>query len=173
MAVTFPGAVRRRDEGRGRIQTVWYLPMRELERRKRDTNGARPALEGGGVKLVRTVADVRGALSAPRREGLTIGLVPTMGAFHEGHLSLIRRARAESDLVVVSLFVNPAQFAPGEDLAAYPRNEEQDAALAEQEGVDLLFAPPVEEIYPGGPATTIEVPGVAHVLCGAPERRGP
>jgi pantoate--beta-alanine ligase len=147
--------------------------MRELERRKRHTNGARPVLEGGAMALVRTVSEVRRALDEPRRDGLTIGLVPTMGALHEGHLSLIRRARADCDVVVMSLFVNPAQFAPGEDLAAYPRDEARDAALAAREGVDLLFAPAVEEIYPAGPATTIEVPDVAHVLCGAPAHRGP
>jgi pantoate--beta-alanine ligase len=147
--------------------------MRELERRERDTNGARPALEGGRMVLVRTVAEVRHVLDAPHRAGGTIGLVPTMGAFHEGHLSLIRRARAECDVVVVSLFVNPAQFAPGEDLAGYPRDESRDAALAEQEGVEVLFVPPVEEIYPAGPATTLDVPDVVNALCGTPERRGP
>jgi pantoate--beta-alanine ligase len=96
-----------------------------------------------------------------------------MGAFHEGHLSLIRRAREECDVVVVSLFVNPTQFGPGEDLSRYPRNEDRDLALAERAGADLLFAPPVEEVYPQGPATTVEVPEVANVLCGAPESRGP
>jgi pantoate--beta-alanine ligase len=147
--------------------------MRELERRERDTNGARPALEGGGIELVRKVADLRHALAAPRRAGRTIGLVPTMGALHEGHLSLIRRARGECDVVVVSLFVNPTQFGPGEDLSSYPRDEERDIALAAREGVDLVFAPSAEEVYPDGPGTTVEVPEVASVLCGAPERRGP
>jgi pantoate--beta-alanine ligase len=121
----------------------------------------------------RTVAGLRGELEAPRHAGRTIGLVPTMGAFHEGHLSLIRRARAECDVVVVSLFVNPTQFAPGEDLDAYPRDEARDAALAEREGADVLFAPPVEEVYPDGLTAPVEVPALAKVLCGAPERRGP
>jgi len=95
-----------------------------------------------------------------------------MGAFHEGHLSLMRRARAECGVVVVSLFVNPAQFAEGEDLGAYPRNRRQDAALAGEVGVDLMFAPAFEEIYPVGFATTVEVGGLTETLCGAPERRG-
>ena len=147
--------------------------MRELERNDHDTNGKPPALDRGRTKLVRTVADLRRALEGPRRAGRTIGLVPTMGAFHEGHLSLIRRAREECDVVAVSLFVNPAQFAPGEDLAHYPRDEQRDLALAEQEGADLLFAPSVAEVYPEGPTTTVEVPEIATVLCGSPERRGP
>jgi pantoate--beta-alanine ligase len=147
--------------------------MRELERRESDTNGTRPALEGGGIDVVRKVADLRRALAAARRAGRTIGLVPTMGALHEGHLSLIRRARAQCDVVVVSLFVNPTQFGPGEDFSSYPRDEARDAALAAGEGADLLFAPPVREVYPDGPRTTAEVPEIASVLCGAPGRRGP
>jgi pantoate--beta-alanine ligase len=147
--------------------------MRELERHERDINGARPALQGRGLELVRSVSDLRRALDAPRRAGQTVGLVPTMGALHEGHLSLIRRARAECDVVVVSLFVNPTQFGAGEDLAAYPRDEERDITLAAREGADLLFAPPEKEIYPDGPSTTVQVPEVATVLCGAHERRGP
>jgi pantoate--beta-alanine ligase len=147
--------------------------MRELERRKHDTNGSKPALHDGGLHVVRKVAELRRALGPARRAGRSIGLVPTMGAFHEGHLSLIRRARAECDLVVVSLFVNPAQFGPGEDLESYPRDESRDAALAAQERVDVLFAPSEDEVYPDGRGTTVEVPGVAGALCGAPERRGP
>jgi pantoate--beta-alanine ligase len=145
--------------------------MRELERRERDINGTRP-VHSGGIEVVRSVAGLRLALAAPRRAGRTIGLVPTMGALHEGHLSLIRRAREECDVVVVSLFVNPTQFAPGEDFTSYPRDEVQDAALAAREGAELLFAPPEEEVYPHRPSTTVEVPDVANVLCGAPERRG-
>jgi pantoate--beta-alanine ligase len=95
-----------------------------------------------------------------------------MGAFHEGHLGLMRRARAACDVVVVSLFVNPAQFAAGGDLEAYPRDEARDLALAEREGVDIVFAPPVAEVYPDGFATTVEVSGLADVLCGAPSSRG-
>jgi pantoate--beta-alanine ligase len=96
-----------------------------------------------------------------------------MGALHAGHASLIRRARAECATVVVSLFVNPAQFGPREDLAAYPRDEAGDTALAADEGVDLLFAPPVEELYPSGFATTVAVAGLTEVLDGDRERRGP
>jgi pantoate--beta-alanine ligase len=95
-----------------------------------------------------------------------------MGAFHDGHLSLIRRAREQCDVVVVSLFVNPAQFGPAEDLEAYPRDEARDAALAEAEGVDVLFAPPAAEVYPDGFATTVTVAGLTDVLDGAPGRRG-
>ena len=93
------------------------------------------------MRTVRTVSELREALAPERRAGRSIGLVPTMGAFHDGHLSLMRRAREQCDVVVVSLFVNPAQFGPGEDLEAYPRDEARDAELAEAEGVDLLFAP--------------------------------
>jgi pantoate--beta-alanine ligase len=124
------------------------------------------------VRTVRTVRELREALAPERRAGRSIGLVPTMGAFHGGHLSLIRRAREQCDVVVVSLFVNPAQFGPGEDLEAYPRDEARDAELAEAEGVDVLFAPPVEEVYPDGFATTVTVGGLTAVLEGAPEHRG-
>lgn len=122
------------------------------------------------MRTVRTVAALREALAAPRRDGRSIGLVPTMGALHEGHLSLIRRARAATDVVVVSLFVNPTQFAPTEDLASYPRDEERDARLADAAGADLLFAPAVEEVYPDGFATSVHVEGVSEPLEGA--RRG-
>jgi pantoate--beta-alanine ligase len=125
------------------------------------------------MRTVRTVSELREALAPERRAGRTIGLVPTMGAFHDGHLSLIRRARRDCDVVVVSLFVNPTQFAPSEDLAAYPRDEQRDAALAEAEGADLLFAPPVEEVYPDGFATTVTVGGITEMLEGHPSRRGP
>ena len=118
------------------------------------------------MRTVRTVGELRAAL-APRRAAGDVGLVPTMGAFHEGHLSLMRHARAECETVVVSLFVNPAQFGEGEDLSAYPRDEERDAALAAELGVDLLFAPPLEEVYPPDFATTVEVLGLTDVLCGA------
>jgi pantoate--beta-alanine ligase len=125
------------------------------------------------MNTVRTVADLRETLAAPRRAGRRIGLVPTMGFFHEGHLSLMRRAREECDVVVVSLFVNPAQFGPSEDLDAYPRDEQRDSALAEAEGVDVLFAPPLEEVYPDGFTTRVEVLGLTEVLDGDPAHRGP
>jgi pantoate--beta-alanine ligase len=124
------------------------------------------------VNTVRTVTDLRLELAEPRREGRRIGLVPTMGAFHEGHLELIRRARAENDVVVVSLFVNPAQFGPNEDLDSYPRDEERDAQLASELGTDVLFAPPVEEVYPEGFSTTVSVTGLTEVLDGDPGQRG-
>jgi pantoate--beta-alanine ligase len=124
------------------------------------------------MKTVRTVADLRAELREPRRAGRSIGLVPTMGAFHDGHLELIRRARAENDVAVVSLFVNPAQFGPSEDLDTYPRDEERDARLAEEFGADVLFAPPVAEVYPDGFATTVTVSGLTEVLDGDPNRRG-
>jgi len=119
------------------------------------------------MKTVRTVADLRAELAPARRAGRRIGLVPTMGALHEGHLSLIRRARQDADVVVVSLFVNPKQFAPTEDLSAYPRDEAGDAAAAAGAGADILFAPAVEEIYPAGYATTVHVTGVTEPLEGA------
>jgi pantoate--beta-alanine ligase len=124
------------------------------------------------VKTIRTVADLRAQLEPVRRAGSAIGLVPTMGAFHDGHLELIRRSTAENDVTVVSLFVNPAQFGPGEDLATYPRDEQRDAALAEELQVDVLFAPAVEEVYPRGFATTVSVEGLTGVLDGDPARRG-
>jgi pantoate--beta-alanine ligase len=124
------------------------------------------------MRTVRTVAELRAALAAKRSAGHTIGLVPTMGAFHAGHLELMRAARVACDTAVVSLFVNPAQFGAGEDLDAYPRDEQRDAGLAAAEGVDLLFAPPVEEVYPDGLVTTVRVRGLTEVLCGDPQRRG-
>jgi pantoate--beta-alanine ligase len=123
------------------------------------------------VITLRTVADLRAALAEPRRAGQTIGLVPTMGALHEGHLSLIRQARADCDVVVMSLFVNPSQFNEARDLAAYPRDEERDLDLAADNGADIVFAPPVEEVYPDGFATTVTVAGLTESLEGA--HRGP
>ena len=105
--------------------------------------------------VARTIGELEEAVDPIR--GAAIGLVPTMGAFHEGHLSLFRAARAESDAVVVSLFVNPAQFSPHEDLDRYPRDEERDAKVAEEAGIDVLFAPGPEELYPPGFQTWVEV----------------
>jgi pantoate--beta-alanine ligase len=119
------------------------------------------------MRCVRTVAELRAALAPARRDGRTIGLVPTMGALHDGHLSLMRRAREQCDLVVVSLFVNPAQFNERADLERYPRDERRDAAFAAAAGADVLFAPSVEEVYPSGFATTVEVLGVTERLEGA------
>ena len=124
------------------------------------------------MRTVRTVDEVRSAIAGLRDRG-PVGLVPTMGAFHDGHLSLMRRAREDCATVVVSLFVNPAQFGPGEDLSAYPRDEARDAALAAELGVDILFTPPPEEVYPPGFDTSVAVHGLTEILCGDPERRGP
>jgi pantoate--beta-alanine ligase len=128
----------------------------------------------GDVKLIRAKAELRAALALGHREGRSIGLVPTMGFLHEGHLSLLRAARAECDLVVMSLFVNPAQFGPGEDLDRYPRDEERDLRLAAEAGVDFVYAPPVKGVYPEGFATHVEVEGgLTTVLDGDLSRRGP
>jgi pantoate--beta-alanine ligase len=124
------------------------------------------------LRTVRTVAALRAAVSAARRSGHSIGLVPTMGSLHEGHISLLRAAREQCGFVVVSLFVNPAQFGPGEDYERYPRDERRDSDLAQATGADLLFAPPLDEVYPAGFATSVEVAGLTDVLCGAPASRG-
>jgi len=126
------------------------------------------------VKLIRVKDELRAALAHGRREGRSVGLGPTMGYLHEGHLSLLRAARAECDLVVISLFVNPAQFGPGEDLDRYPRDEERDLRLAGEAGVDFVYAPPVAEVYPEGFASHVAVEGgLTEVLDGDPSRRGP
>ncbi|UJP09368.1 pantoate--beta-alanine ligase [Microbacterium sp. KUDC0406] len=119
------------------------------------------------MRIIRTIPELRAAVAESRKTGASVGLVPTMGAFHEGHLSLMRAARKANGLVVVSLFVNPTQFGANEDLGSYPRDEERDAAMAEAEGVDLLFAPDASEIYPEGFATSIHVSGLTDVLDGA------
>lgn len=125
------------------------------------------------MRVVSNKAELREALEPARRQERTIGLVPTMGSLHEGHLSLLRAARRRCDVVVMSLFVNPAQFGRAEDLESYPRDKARDQELAEQESVDLIYAPPVEEVYPEGFATSVEVSGgLTEVLCGAPGRRG-
>ncbi len=111
------------------------------------------------MRLARTIAELRDALAPDRGAGRSIALVPTMGALHEGHLSLVRAAREQADVVVVSLFVNPAQFNDAADLRAYPRDEDGDAHLAQAAGADLLFAPSIDEVYPRGTATTIVVRG--------------
>ena len=125
------------------------------------------------MRIVETKEELREALAEDRRAGRTIGLVPTMGYLHAGHVSLLEAARAECDVVVMSLFVNPTQFGPGEDLDAYPRDLHRDAAAAEAAGVDLLYAPGVAEVYPDGFATEVTVSGLTEVLCGDPASRGP
>jgi pantoate--beta-alanine ligase len=118
------------------------------------------------LPVARTVEDLRGQVAAWRRDGESVGLVPTMGALHEGHLSLVALAKARASRCVASLFVNPTQFAPGEDFEAYPRDEARDAALLAEAGCDLLWAPTVEAMYPGGFATTVTVAGVSAPLEG-------
>jgi pantoate--beta-alanine ligase len=123
--------------------------------------------------VVRTKAELRAELEPARRAGRAIGLVPTMGALHDGHLSLLDAARQRCDVVVMSLFVNPRQFGPDEDLEAYPRDEARDLELAAAHGVDVVYAPAPEEVYPDGFATTVEVSGgLTDMLEGDSEQRG-
>ncbi len=119
------------------------------------------------MEQVVSAEEVRGALARPRMEGRTIGFVPTMGALHEGHLSLVRASLAQADVTVVSVFVNPTQFGPGEDFAAYPRDIEADAALLAAEGVDVLFVPTVPGMYPPDASTTVDPGSIGTVWCGA------
>lgn len=118
------------------------------------------------IATVTTVADLRARVKDWRAEGLRVALVPTMGALHEGHLSLIRRAKMSSDKVVVSIFVNPTQFGPGEDFEKYPRQLDQDRFRVAMAGAALVYAPTVEEMYPQGFCTTVKVEGPTHGLCG-------
>ena len=145
-----------------------YLALAEatakIAGRELPSNSLLLGAEGRGTKVCRTIAELRGAL-ADRRRG-SIGLVPTMGSLHEGHLSLLRAARSECDTVVMSLFVNPTQFGDEDDLARYPRNEERDLELAREAGVDLVFAPTLEEMYPPGFQTWVEVTELGSILEG-------
>jgi pantoate--beta-alanine ligase len=126
------------------------------------------------MRVLRASGTMREAVAAARGTDGTVGLVPTMGALHDGHLSLLRAARKRCDVVVMSLFVNPTQFGPSEDLAGYPGREDRDLRVAEEEGVDFVYAPDAADVYPPGFATTVEVGGgLTDVLCGEPERRGP
>jgi pantoate--beta-alanine ligase len=118
------------------------------------------------VKLATKIDEIRAQSHAVHRSGAGLGLVPTMGALHEGHLSLVRAARAKSDVVAVSIFVNPTQFGPNEDFTRYPRNLESDCALLEREGVDVVFAPSAEEMYPKAAATWVNVERLSDRLCG-------
>lgn len=119
------------------------------------------------MDIVRTVADLRARVAAWRAAGRTVGLTPTMGALHEGHLTLVTLARRHADQVMATIFVNPTQFGPTEDFAAYPRDEARDAAMLAGAGCDLLYAPSVAEMYPPGFATGVRVTGLTDVLCGA------
>lgn len=118
------------------------------------------------MELVRTVAQLRVRSDAAHAQGLRVALVPTMGALHEGHLALVAEARRRADVVIVSIFVNPTQFAPHEDLATYPRDLDGDLAKCRSAGVDVVFAPAAIELYPAGAQTWVEVPGLAEPLCG-------
>jgi pantoate--beta-alanine ligase len=119
------------------------------------------------MKLIRTITEMREAVQRVRKQGLGLGLVPTMGALHAGHLALMRKARQECDALAASIFINPTQFGPGEDLAVYPRPLEQDLELCRQEGVDLVFHPQPEEMFPPGYSTFVQVEGLSEGLCGA------
>jgi pantoate--beta-alanine ligase len=118
------------------------------------------------MKVCNTIAGMRAQSRAARDHGKRLGLVPTMGALHEGHLSLVRAAKAQCDLVTVSIFVNPTQFGPNEDFSRYPRTFEHDCELLKKEGVDVVFAPSVEEMYPAGAVTYVTVEGLSDKLCG-------
>lgn len=120
-----------------------------------------------GVDIIRRLADLRGVVADWRGQGLRVGVVPTMGALHEGHLSLVRAALADTDRVIVTLFVNPKQFNSAADLAAYPRTEQADAAKLAPLGAHVLYVPDGDQIYPAGFATTVSVEGVSEGLCGA------
>lgn len=118
------------------------------------------------MRIIRKIREMQAASRAARVQGVKIGLVPTMGALHEGHLSLVRRARDEASFVVVSIFVNPLQFGPTEDFNQYPRTLEADCARLEGEGVEIVFAPPVAEMYPAGATTVVHVEGLSDKLDG-------
>ena len=119
------------------------------------------------MKIIKTIKQIRQVVARQKKRGKRIGLVPTMGALHQGHLSLIRLAKKHSDFVVVSIFVNPTQFGPKEDYKKYPRDLKKDAALCQTAGADLIFSPSPEEIYPKGFSTYVNVEGLTQGLCGA------
>jgi pantoate--beta-alanine ligase len=131
-----------------------------------DELAARVGVPGGSFRVLRATDELRALLAPARRAGVTIGLVPTMGALHQGHLSLITRAREQCGLVVVSLFVNPTQFEDMVDLERYPRSERRDAELAKGAGADLLFAPTADEVFPSDFSTTVQVLGPSERLEG-------
>ena len=119
------------------------------------------------MEVARTIADVRRLVGLAKKAGRTVGFVPTLGALHAGHMSLIERARGETGFVIVSIFLNPTQFGPEEDLDRYPRQEKEDLALCEKAGVDAVFVPSVEQMYPSGHCTEVKVAGLSEKLCGA------
>ncbi|WP_432408238.1 pantoate--beta-alanine ligase [Wukongibacter sp. M2B1] len=120
------------------------------------------------MRVLNTIKDIRTITKEARRNGKSIGFIPTMGYLHEGHLSLVKKAREENDLVIVSIFVNPTQFGPGEDFDSYPRDLERDSKLVEDVGADIVFSPSVKEIYPSGCSTYVDTDGdITKRLCGA------
>jgi len=116
------------------------------------------------MEVVHTIPELRAAVARARQAGKSVGFVPTMGCLHEGHLSLIRRAKQESSFVVVSIFVNPTQFGPNEDFSKYPRTFEDDRRGSEAAGADLIFAPTAADFYPAGASTWVEVEGISDAL---------
>lgn len=118
------------------------------------------------MKVIETIAELRAEINALRKQDKNIGLVPTMGFLHEGHVSLVNRSVADCDVTVVSIFVNPTQFGPNEDLEAYPRDFDRDSKLLEEAGADIIFFPGADEIYPDGYCTAVRVRGITEVLCG-------
>ncbi len=125
------------------------------------------------MKILRLPEELHQVRDESRRQPGRVGLVPTMGYLHEGHVSLLEAARERCETVVMSLFVNPTQFRPGEDLSDYPRDEQRDFAIAGQAGVDIVYSPSPEAVYPAGFATRVEVEGLTEVLCGSRDGRGP
>lgn len=126
----------------------------------------------GTVQVVRSVAELEGIREELRGTERTVGFVPTMGFLHDGHASLLAAARAQCDFVVLSIFVNPKQFNQASDLEGYPRDEERDLGIAAEQGVDLVFSPEADDLYPEGFATSVEVRGLTDVLCGSEDSRG-
>lgn len=119
------------------------------------------------MQIVTTIADLRNVRGRWAMTGETVGVVPTMGALHEGHLSLVRQARAKNDRVIVTVFVNPLQFGAGEDLDRYPRDLDRDLSLLQPLGIDAVFAPTAAEMYPRPPLAYVDVGGISETLCGA------
>jgi pantoate--beta-alanine ligase len=145
-----------------RLRTTLGMPMTQTT----SPVGTADPTSNTHTLILKTIAETRAASRAARRSGKRIGLVPTMGALHEGHLSLVRAAKAQTDFVIVSIFINPLQFGPKEDLSKYPRTFERDCALLGEQGVDVIFSPAVDEMYPGGSVTYVTVEDLSGRLDG-------